>query len=188
MDFPGFPDDSTQSPTDPCGTKLRPTAPSKWRFLSISEGRAGFPRIPLRHRPGRVADPRIAEIFLDILHILHNRPQIPDVRNCAPPRQVSGEIAESRLIGWGYRRISPLRRRTGRAADPRTSEIFQDFLKILHNRPLIHEVRNCAQSHQVSGDFSVSLSTWGDFDEDRPFAAQPAGRWVRKQRGFFWIF
>ena len=99
-DFPRPRGYSTQMTTDPRGTKLRPIVPSKWRFLRISGDRA---RICMKIHPspqtGRAADPRPAGIFHHFLQILHNRPLIRDVRNCATSRKVSGDFAESRPVG-----------------------------------------------------------------------------------------
>ena len=106
-----------------------------------------------------MAGRRSAEIPRDFLKILHYRPQIHEVLNSAQSPQVSGDFAEFLPIG----RNSPeplssaveLARRA--VADP--PMFFQDFLTTLHNRPLIHEVRNSGISPQVGGEFAEILPT-----------------------------
>ena len=92
-----------------------------------------------------MADPRTAGNFLDFLKIfLHNRPQIHGVGgDYALSSQVSGDFSEFRQIERDFPESRPLYQRTGRAADPRTAENFQDSVEIfLHNRPQIRGVRN----------------------------------------------
>ena len=77
----------------------------------------------------------------------------------------------------------------GRMADPPTAGIIQGPMGIfLHSRPKIHGVRNYALSAQLSGDFDDFLRADRNFTEERPYAAEPAGRRTREQRRFIGIF
>ena len=61
-------------------------------------------------------------------------------------------------------------------ADPRTAEFFYDFLKIfLHNRPLIHVVRNPDLSPQVGGYFAEILPTGLNSATTRLFLGKSVG-------------
>ena len=75
-------------------------------------------------------------------------PTLRESRNSARPHQLGGNIAGFRPIDGGFLESSRLRRRTGRAVGPRTTEIYGDF------RHLVREVRNSALSPRVCGDFA----------------------------------
>ena len=139
----GFSEDATKSTTDPRRTKFRRIAPSMSRRRGISGDRVGITLDPApspRNRPcGRSANSR----------------DTADSRG-AKSRQEIGDFAELLPTRWGNPRIPPHRRRTGRAAGPRSPDIFRGLVKILRSRPNVHEHRSSAVAPQVCGYFSES--------------------------------
>ena len=85
---------------------------------------------------------------------LRNRAKNNAVRNSDLSVQVSGYFAGFRPIGRNSHESPPIRRRTCRAADARTSEISQALLGILHNIPPISEIRHSALTRVGIGDLA----------------------------------
>ena len=123
--------------------------------LALNIGRSGgkSARADLfRRRKGRCADPRTADIRHDFLKILHNWPQIQEVRNSALSPQVSGDFAEFRTTCRGPMNLAPSPHRPpeGGSANRRHFSGFSE--DILDMRPMAREVRNPSLSLQVCGD------------------------------------
>ena len=81
---------------------------------------------------------------------------------------------------------TPLRIRPGRADDPRTADIFQGFLKMIRNWPLIIEVRNSAlsmwRSRWISADLAgipLNLADPLHYQPDGGPAGRACGRALR---------
>ena len=73
-------------------------------------------------------------------------------------------------------------------ADPRTSEIIQDSVKIyMRSRPTHHEARNPALSAQEIDAFAEFRSIGRNSPESRPIAAEPDGWRIRAEPIFFAI-
>ena len=120
-DFSGF--SAKQSADGPRSSESPHKATSNRRISRVAIGR-GSPSIsPLLRRTGRLEGPRATWILPDFLKILRSRPQLRDALNPGISPQLSRDFAEFMPTGRGFRRSSPLRRGTGRLANPRASEI-----------------------------------------------------------------
>ena len=158
--------------------------------FSLKFGRSGgtcpnrAPR-PLYPPKGGSANHRHFSGFRE--EILDNRPQVREARNSAVSRQVSGDFAEFRPIGWEFppNRAPPPQNRPDGGSSRRRD--FQDFLEILRNRPQIKKVRNSALSPQLGGDFDEFRPIGRNSHGSRPFAVVPTGRRAREPPTFFSI-
>ena len=91
----------------------------------------------------------------DSMKILHEEPIIRDVRNPVRSPRVIVDCAQLRPSGRDFPE-SPPSTQNQPYGGPANRRLFRDLLQILPNRPMIHEVRNRAQSQHVRADFAVS--------------------------------